>query len=67
MLPGDLVLVVLSDEEAGGDFGARYLVEEHAELFAGVRYALGEFGGFTPCSAAGASIRSRSPRSRSAG
>ncbi len=44
-LPGDLVLVVLSDEEAGGDFGARFLVEEHPELFAGMRYALGEFGG----------------------
>ncbi|MGZ8782065.1 MAG: M20/M25/M40 family metallo-hydrolase [Gaiellaceae bacterium] len=46
-LPGDLVLVVLSDEENGGDFGARYLVEEHADLFQGMRYALGEFGGFT--------------------
>ena len=46
-LPGDLVLVVLSDEEAGGDHGARYLVEEQPELFAGMRYALGEFGGFT--------------------
>jgi acetylornithine deacetylase/succinyl-diaminopimelate desuccinylase-like protein len=46
-LPGDLVLVVLSDEEHGGDFGARFLVEEHADLFAGMRYALGEFGGFT--------------------
>jgi acetylornithine deacetylase/succinyl-diaminopimelate desuccinylase-like protein len=46
-LPGDLVLVVLSDEENGGNFGARYLVEEHPELFEGMRYALGEFGGFT--------------------
>ncbi len=46
-LPGDLVLVVLSDEEAGGNLGARFLVEEHPELFAGMRYALGEFGGFT--------------------
>jgi acetylornithine deacetylase/succinyl-diaminopimelate desuccinylase-like protein len=46
-LPGDLVLVVLSDEENGGDLGARYLVEEQPELFAGMRYALGEFGGFT--------------------
>ena len=44
-LPGDLVLVVLSDEEAGGDFGARFLAEEHPELFDGMRYALGEFGG----------------------
>jgi acetylornithine deacetylase/succinyl-diaminopimelate desuccinylase-like protein len=46
-LPGDVVLVVLSDEENGGDLGARYLVEEHPELFEGMRYALGEFGGFT--------------------
>ena len=46
-LPGDLVLVVLADEEDGGDLGARFLVEEHPELFAGIRYALGEFGGFS--------------------
>ena len=44
---GDLVLVVLCDEEAGGDFGAKFLVEEHAHLFEGIRYALSEFGGFT--------------------
>jgi acetylornithine deacetylase/succinyl-diaminopimelate desuccinylase-like protein len=46
-LPGDLVLVVLADEEHGGDLGARFLVDEHPELFEGMRYALGEFGGFT--------------------
>lgn len=46
-LPGDLVLVVLSDEENGGDMGARFLVDEHADLFEGMRYALGELGGFT--------------------
>jgi len=45
--PGDVVLAILSDEEDGGDLGARFLVEEHPELFAGMRYALGEFGGFT--------------------
>ena len=45
--PGDVVLCLLSDEEAGGDYGARFLVEDHAELFDGVRYAIGEFGGFT--------------------
>jgi acetylornithine deacetylase/succinyl-diaminopimelate desuccinylase-like protein len=42
---GDLILCVLSDEEAGGDFGARFLVEEHRDLFDCVRHALGEFGG----------------------
>jgi acetylornithine deacetylase/succinyl-diaminopimelate desuccinylase-like protein len=46
-LPGDVILAVLSDEEVGGNYGARYLVEQHAHLFEGVRYALGEFGGFT--------------------
>ena len=45
--PGDVLLCILSDEEAGGDCGARFLVTEHPELFEGVRYALGEFGGFT--------------------
>jgi acetylornithine deacetylase/succinyl-diaminopimelate desuccinylase-like protein len=44
--PGDALLLVLSDEEAGGDYGAKLLVEEHARLFDGVRYTLGEFGGF---------------------
>jgi acetylornithine deacetylase/succinyl-diaminopimelate desuccinylase-like protein len=46
-LPGDVVLLVLSDEENGGDFGAKFLVEEHPELFEGVRHALGEAGGIS--------------------
>jgi acetylornithine deacetylase/succinyl-diaminopimelate desuccinylase-like protein len=45
-LPGDVLLVLLADEEAGSDMGAKFLVEEHPELFEGVRYAIGEFGGF---------------------
>jgi len=44
-LPGDVIFAAVADEEAGGDFGVRYLVEEHPGLFQGVRYALGEFGG----------------------
>jgi len=45
--PGDIVLAIVGDEEAGGDFGAKFLVEEHPELFKGIKYAIGEFGGFT--------------------
>ena len=45
-LPGDVILCILSDEEAGGELGAKFMVERHAELFAGVKYAIGEFGGF---------------------
>ena len=44
---GDLILVLTSDEETGSDLGARYLVENHGELFSGVRFGLSEIGGFT--------------------
>ena len=46
-LPGDVVLALLSDEEDGGEFGAQHLVANHAHLFEGVKFALGELGGFT--------------------
>jgi acetylornithine deacetylase/succinyl-diaminopimelate desuccinylase-like protein len=46
-LPGDVILCVLADEENGGDYGAKFLVEDHAHLFEGVQWSLGEFGGFT--------------------
>jgi acetylornithine deacetylase/succinyl-diaminopimelate desuccinylase-like protein len=46
-MPGDVVLAAVCDEEALGDYGARFLVETHPELFSGIRYALGEFGGFS--------------------
>jgi acetylornithine deacetylase/succinyl-diaminopimelate desuccinylase-like protein len=46
-LPGDVVLAIVCDEEAAGDYGARFVVEQHPHHFEGVRYALGEFGGFT--------------------
>jgi acetylornithine deacetylase/succinyl-diaminopimelate desuccinylase-like protein len=42
--PGDVLLCVLADEENLGAYGARFMVEEHPELFDGVRHALGEFG-----------------------
>ena len=46
-LPGDVILALVSDEEAGGHTGARWLVENRPEQFAGARYAVGEFGGFS--------------------
>jgi len=45
--PGDVILCLLADEEAGSPLGADFMVREHAELFDGVRYSIGEFGGFT--------------------
>ena len=43
---GDIILAVLADEEMQGTLGARFLVEQHPSLFDGVRFAIGEFGGF---------------------
>jgi len=45
--PGDVICAIVSDEEAGGTYGAKYLIENHPDLFKGVKYAIGEFGGFT--------------------
>lgn len=45
--PGDIVMVIVSDEEQGGQYGTKYLVENHPDLFKGIKYAIGEFGGFT--------------------
>ena len=46
-LPGDVILALVSDEEAGGHTGAAWLTNAHPELFEGARYAVGEFGGFS--------------------
>lgn len=46
-LAGDVVLCIMSDEEAGGNLGAKFLVELHADYFKGIRYAISEFGGFS--------------------
>jgi acetylornithine deacetylase/succinyl-diaminopimelate desuccinylase-like protein len=43
----DIVLAFTADEEAGGTWGARWLVENHADLFDGVTEAVGEVGGFS--------------------
>jgi acetylornithine deacetylase/succinyl-diaminopimelate desuccinylase-like protein len=45
--PRDVVLAFPADEEAGGTWGARWLVDNHPELFEGVTEAIGEVGGFS--------------------
>ena len=45
--PRDVVLAFLADEEAGGTYGARWLVDNHPDLFEGVTEAIGEVGGFS--------------------
>lgn len=45
--PRDVVLVFTADEEAGGTWGARWLVDNHPDVFEGVTEAIGEVGGFS--------------------
>ena len=45
--PRDVVLSFLADEEAGGKFGAHWLVDHHPGLFDGVSEAISEVGGFS--------------------
>ena len=45
--PRDVVLAFLADEEAGGTWGARWLVDNHPGLFEGVTEGIGEVGGFS--------------------
>jgi len=43
----DLVLAFVSDEEAGGQQGAHWLVDHHPDLFADCTEAISEVGGFS--------------------
>ncbi|MCL5073898.1 MAG: M20/M25/M40 family metallo-hydrolase [Actinobacteria bacterium] len=45
--PGDVIMAIVSDEEYGSEYGTKYLVENHSNLFEGIKYAIGEFGAFT--------------------
>src|SRR3712207_2665423 len=45
--PRDVVLAFLADEEAGGTLDARWLVDEHPDLFADCSEAISEVGGFS--------------------
>jgi len=43
----DVVVAFLADEEAGGNWGARWLVDNHPGEFEGVTEAISEVGGFS--------------------
>ena len=45
--PREIVFAFLADEEAGGTWGAHWLVEHRPDLFEGVTEAVGEVGGFS--------------------
>lgn len=44
--PRDVVMAFVADEEDTGEQGAGFLAEQHADLFEGVRTAIGESGGY---------------------
>jgi acetylornithine deacetylase/succinyl-diaminopimelate desuccinylase-like protein len=46
-LKRDVLFVATADEEAGGAYGAGWLIEHHPEIFAGVGYLLNEGGSGT--------------------
>lgn len=43
----DLIVAFFADEEAGGVYGAQWLVNNHPELFEGATEAISEVGGFS--------------------
>jgi len=43
----DIVLAFTADEEAGSEYGARFLVERHPQLLEGCTEAIGEVGGYS--------------------
>lgn len=45
--PRSIVLAFVADEEAGGQYGAHYLVDNHPDLFADCTEAISEVGGFS--------------------
>ncbi len=45
--PRNILLVFFADEEAGSEFGSRYLVANRPEIFKGYTEAISEVGGFS--------------------
>ncbi|MEE6280626.1 M20/M25/M40 family metallo-hydrolase [Georgenia sunbinii] len=45
--PRDIVVAFFADEEAGGTYGAQWLVTHHPELFEGCSQSISEVGGYS--------------------
>ena len=45
--PRDLVFAFVADEEAGGKYGCKWLIENRPDLFEGITEAVGEVGGYS--------------------
>ncbi|WP_199432060.1 M20/M25/M40 family metallo-hydrolase [Qaidamihabitans albus] len=45
--PRDIIFAFVADEEAGGKYGAQWLVDNRPELFEGATEAISEVGGFS--------------------
>ncbi len=45
--PRDIIFAFVADEEAGGEYGAQWLVDNRPELFEGATEAISEVGGFS--------------------
>jgi len=45
--PRDILLAFFADEEAGSNFGSRFMTREHPEVFEGYSEAISEVGGFS--------------------
>ncbi|MEN9325200.1 MAG: hypothetical protein RL414_954 [Actinomycetota bacterium] len=45
--PRNILLIFFADEEAGGLFGSRWMVQNHPEIFEGYSEAISEVGGFS--------------------
>ena len=43
----DLIIAFFADEEAGGGYGAGWMVDNHPELFSGATEAISEVGGYS--------------------
>ncbi|MFC0674583.1 M20/M25/M40 family metallo-hydrolase [Brachybacterium hainanense] len=45
--PRDLVIVMFADEEAGGTYGSRWMIEHRPDVFEGCTEAISEVGGYS--------------------